>query len=512
MEEMWKYGGLLKIFWFSRKRLCYQQSKQGEFGDMMRLSIKYKLMITILLAISLVVVSIHLLGQWSFHRGFLHFVNTAEQSRLEQLAVELQNIYAEDGSWEVLNDQPVRWRNLLRSREDSRPRPPGRDGRLPQPPGDPRRGPPREPPPDKLHYFEARVVLLDANRDVLFGFPHMFGEIAYQPLKYNDEIVGLLGLAPQKILADMLQLQFIEEQKTTFGLIALSIVVLAALLTLPITSRMVGPVKTLATATRQLTRGNYEVRTPVNSQDELGQLSGDFNTLADTLEQNEQARRRWVADISHELRTPLAVLRGEIEAMQDQVREASPENLKVLHGEVLQLNRLISDLYELSMSDLGALTYKKETVAPIDILKNAIELYQARMDDHNIRLDMDLSAGESLEILADQERLQQLYTNLLENSLRYTESGGRLEVRSESSNSQLTVHFLDSEPGVSESELPKLFDRLYRVEASRNRAVGGAGLGLSICRNIVEAHGGSIEAKSSPHDGLWIVIVLPLNG
>jgi two-component system sensor histidine kinase BaeS len=371
---------------------------------------------------------------------------------------------------------------------------------------------PRDLPPDKLRHYEARVVLLDVNRDVLFGFPHMFKEIGYKPLKHNGEIVGQLGLAPQKRLADMLQLQFIKEQKTTFGLIALGIVLLAALLTLPITSRLVRPVKTLAAATRELTSGNYKVRTPVTSEDELGQLSRDFNVLADTLEQNEKARRQWVADISHELRTPLAVLRGEIEALQDQVREVTPQTLKTLHGEVLQLNRLVSDLYELSMSDLGALTYKKEMIAPIDVLEKTVDIFQQRLDAHNLRLVVDLGAGAGVELLADQDRLQQLFTNLLENSLRYTETGGRLELRTGSDGHHLTVHILDSAPGVPPSELPHLFDRLYRVESSRNRAIGGAGLGLSICRNIVEAHGGIIEAQPSPLGGLWQTVTLPLEG
>jgi two-component system sensor histidine kinase BaeS len=151
-------------------------------------------------------------------------------------------------------------------------------------------------------------------------------------------------------------------------------------------------------------------------------------------------------------------------------------------------------------------------VAPVDVLQTSIEMYKARLDDHNLTVEMDLSAGAEVELLADQERLQQLYSNLLENSLRYTETGGRLEVRTESTSSKLTIHFLDSEPGVPEGDLERLFDRLYRVEASRNRAVGGAGLGLSICRNIVEAHRGEIEAKPSPHGGLWITINLPLNG
>ena len=478
----------------------------------MSLSIKHKLLLTILAAISLVVISIYLIGHWNFQRGFIRFVNTTEQARTEKLASDLQELYAEEGGWSDLRDRPRRWMSLLREADNERPLPPREGNFLVKKSRDLRRPMPRDLPPDKRHHYEARVVLLDANREILFGFPHMFKEMKYKPLMHDGAIVGQLGLAPQKKLADMLQLQFIREQKTTFGLIAFGMVLLASLLTLPITSRLVRPVKTLAAATRELTSGNYKVRTPVASEDELGQLSRDFNVLADTLEQNEQARRQWVADISHELRTPLAVLRGEIEAIQDQVREVTPQTLKTLHGEVLQLNRLISDLYELSMSDLGALTYKKETIVPLEVLKDTIELFKPRIDAHNLKMVVELDVGAGVELLADQDRLQQLFANLLENSLRYTEAGGCLELRTELDGHHLTIHLLDSAPGVSASELPHLFDRLYRVESSRNRAIGGAGLGLSICRNIVEAHGGVINAQSSPLGGLWQTITLPLDG
>ena len=478
----------------------------------MSLSIKHKLLLTILAAISLVVISIYLVGHWNFQRGFIRFVNTTELARLEQLASDLQGLYADEGNWSDLRDRPGRWMRLLREADNERPLPPRAGNFLEKQFRDQRRPMPRDLPPDQLRHYEARVVLLDVNQDVLFGFPHLFEEIKYKPLKHNGAMIGQLGLAPQKKLADTLEVQFIKEQKTTFGLIAFCMVMLAALLTLPITSRLVRPIKTLATSTRELTSGNYKVRTPVTSEDELGQLSRDFNVLADTLEQNEQARRQWVADISHELRTPLAVLRGEIEAIQDQVREVTPQTLKRLHGEVLQLNRLISDLYELSMSDLGALTYKKETIVPLEVLKDTIELFKPRIDAHNLKMVVELDVGAGVELLADQDRLQQLFANLLENSLRYTEAGGCLELRTESDGHHLTIHLLDSAPGVSASELPHLFDRLYRVESSRNRAIGGAGLGLSICRNIVEAHGGVINAQSSPLGGLWQTITLPLNG
>ena len=477
----------------------------------MRLSIKYKLILIILLAISLVAVSAHLIGQWSFQRGFIRFVNITEQARLSQLATDLQDIYAEQGSWETLLERPIRWMALLRGNHREPPPPQRAGGRPLKPPGEHPRPKHREPPPEKLRHFEARVVFLDAQRQLLFGFPHLFDDIDYEPLQHEDTIVGYLGLAPQKQLADLPQLQFVKEQRTSFGMIALSMVLLAALLTLPITERMVRPVKTLAAATREMTHGNYKVRTPVTSEDELGQLSRDFNVLAETLEKNEQARRQWVADISHELRTPLAVMRGEIEALQDKVREITPQALKSLHAEIMQLNRLVNDLYELSMSDLGALTYKKELIAPVDVLENTVAQFQPRIENHKLKLTLDLSAGLGVHVLADPDRMQQLSTNLLENSLRYTEQGGRLEIRSERSDRLLTFHVLDSAPGVPDDDLSQLFDRLYRVESSRNRAVGGAGLGLSICRNIVEAHGGDIEAKPSPYGGLWLIINMPLN-
>jgi two-component system sensor histidine kinase BaeS len=261
-----------------------------------------------------------------------------------------------------------------------------------------------------------------------------------------------------------------------------------------------------------LTAGKYDMRIPATSSDELGQLARDFNTLSLTMEKNEQARRHWVADISHELRTPLSVLRGEIEAMQDGVRAISPEGIGTLHGEVMKLSRLVHDLYELSLSDIGALTYRMTDLDLGDVLNQALELVRQEFADKNIALEEDVPAGRGFPMFADPERLHQLFSNLLENSFKYTDPGGRLLIRVERQGATATVHFQDTAPGVIETETGKLFDRLYRVEGSRNRDTGGAGLGLSICRNIVEAHKGTIEALPSPLGGLWVKVELPLNG
>jgi two-component system sensor histidine kinase BaeS len=274
--------------------------------------------------------------------------------------------------------------------------------------------------------------------------------------------------------------------------------------------RLVRPIRALASATHRLAAGQFDIRVPVGSSDELGHLARDFNSLAVTLEKNEQARRQWVADISHELRTPLAVLRGEIEALQDGIRQPTPDSVRSLHGEVLRLSRLVDDLYQLSLSDLGALTYRKENLDVAELLTEALTSYRPELAQKEIRLTLELPRRGTAKVFGDPERLHQLFANVLDNALKYTDAGGALAIRLDVGDGQARLDFQDSAPGVPESKLERLFDRLYRVETSRNRAAGGAGLGLAICRNIVEAHAGRITAQPSPLGGVWIRITLPL--
>jgi two-component system sensor histidine kinase BaeS len=265
----------------------------------------------------------------------------------------------------------------------------------------------------------------------------------------------------------------------------------------------------MTAATGDLASGKYTVRVPVGSLDELGLLARDFNTMALTLEKNEQARRQWVADISHELRTPVAVLRGELEALLDGIRTITPETIQSLHAEAMRLNRLVDDLYQLSLTDIGALTYRKENLGLDTVLGDSIESYRTEFGRKGIRITRNFSGEREILVFADRERLNQLFTNVLENSLRYTDRGGELVIGLTSTEGQVTIEFQDSTPAVPEGELDRLFERLYRVEGSRNRTSGGAGLGLAICKKIVEAHEGTISAHPSPLGGLLIKITLP---
>jgi len=267
------------------------------------------------------------------------------------------------------------------------------------------------------------------------------------------------------------------------------------------------PVKDVAQGAHALTRGRFDIRLEPHSKDELGQLAMDFNALAEALQRNELLRRQGMADISHELRTPLALLRGEIEAMQDGIRPFDQFQLGKLHGSIMQLNRLVDDLYELALTDAGALSYRKESLNLAAILQLCADSAQHRINQSSLTLHQDIP--EQLTVFGDARRLRQVVDNLLKNSRRYTDPGGEIQISAWQTNRYVHFKIEDSAPGVDEEMQSRLFDRFYRTEGSRNRAVGGAGLGLAICRNIVDAHQGKILAKSSPLGGLQIVVTLP---
>lgn len=219
-------------------------------------------------------------------------------------------------------------------------------------------------------------------------------------------------------------------------------------------------------------------------------------------------RRDFMADISHELRTPLAVLRGELEAIQDGVRQFTPESVASLQAEVGTLTKLVNDLHQLSMSDEGALAYQKTSLDLIPLLEVASGAFRERFASRG--LTIQLSLPDSMTVFGDRDRLMQLFNNLLENSLRYTDSGDGLHISAEQRERMVLLTFADSAPGVSDDQLQRLFERFYRTEGSRNRASGGSGLGLAICVNIVQAHNGLIRAAHSPFGGVSITVELPL--
>src|SRR5690606_14069086 len=362
-----------------------------------------------------------------------------------------------------------------------------------------------------LPFMAPRLTLVDMQGRHVAGNPHPDPQSDQLPIESGGETVGYLLVRPLKLLTEDMDLEFQARQTRVMLVVLLVSLVVALSVSALLAKHLVAPIRRITQATHSLASGRYDTRITATTADELGELAEDFNRLAASLEQHDRLRREWTADISHELRTPLAVIRGEIEALQDGIRPLNQAALASLHSETGLLTKLVDDLYQLSLSDVGALNYRMESLDLQQSLSQAVELYRADYERRGLDLRFEpLPSDQPVSLFADPARLQQLFQNLLQNSLRYTDAPGQLHVHGQVQADRLELLFDDTGPGVPESALPHLFDRLYRVDSSRNRASGGAGLGLAICRNIVTAHGGQIDAEPSPLGGLRIRIALPI--
>lgn len=469
----------------------------------MKSSISRRIFLSLLAATGIVVISMLLILQWNVDRGFLQYVNRLEQERLQKLAGKLEQAYTARDNWDFLKSDPgtmsrliaVTLAELASPKEQQRLKEPSTESSA-------------EVQQRRFIRTERRLILLDSQHKPVFGDNTNGETVTFRPLSVKGKTVGYLGLQPSTFLSEIHQLRFVKQQKTAYALVAVVMLLVASLLALVLARRLVRPLQELAQATHALALGQYDVRVPVNGDDELGQLSCNFNAMAHSLQNSEQARRQFIADISHELRTPLAVLGGEIEALQDGVRPLDQLAVNSLHMEVIRLNRLVDDLYQLALSDIGALTYRKGELDVVELLVESLQRIEPELERGHLTLSTRLPKDEII-IYGDAERLGQLFGNILKNTIAYTDSGGKLEVTVESLERCVLIEIMDSAPGVPIGTEGRLFDRLYRLEESRNRASGGAGLGLAICRNIVEAHEGVIEALPSDLGGLLIRITLP---
>lgn len=467
-----------------------------------------KLFLAIFATCIMLLVTMHWAVRISFERGFIDYIKHGNEQRLKMLGDALAEQYAQQGNWRFLRNNERFVFQILRSFEhendDDRPPPPGPHPERGRGPGADR-GPGMPPPGWRTQFW-----VVDQDQNVLVG-PRspVPPDGTRRAITVEGQAVGWVVASPIERLTRNTDINFDRQQKRTSWLIVGLATILAALATFPLARGLLAPVKRLVEGTHQLAAGNFSTRVDATGQDELGRLAQDFNQLASTLEKNRQMRRDFMADISHELRTPLAVLRGELEAIQDGVRRFTPESVNSLQAEVATLTKLVNDLHQLSMSDEGALAYQKEPLDLVNLLEVAAGAFRQRFADHGLGLRLS-SLPEQANIFGDSDRLMQLFNNLLENSLRYTDSGGELLISGIQQEGTIRLTFADSAPGVTDQQLSMLCERFYRAEASRNRASGGSGLGLAICQNIVNAHGGTLSVAHSPAGGVSITVALPL--
>jgi two-component system sensor histidine kinase BaeS len=292
-------------------------------------------------------------------------------------------------------------------------------------------------------------------------------------------------------------------------LVALSVVVLgAAAVTALVARRVLGPVHALREAAEAMAAGRLDTRVPESGDDELSALARAFNSMARALGEQERLKRDLTNDIAHELRTPLTDLRCHVEALQDGVVTARPETLTQLHGQIAHLQRLVDDLGDLARAEARQLRLEPERVLVADVVGHAIQQAAPRASALGVRLEHRLDGAE-LVLWADRARVQQVLSNLIDNALAHTPAGGVVTLAARRESGETIVEVRDTGEGIAAAHLPYVFDRFYRADPSRSRATGGAGLGLAIARQVVEASGGRITAASEPGAGARFEIRWP---
>jgi signal transduction histidine kinase len=401
-----------------------------------------------------------------------------EQMRVGRMKVELSRYYLRHGDWKGIQPFVEQWGNL----------------------------------------YEQRIMLTDADGFVVAdSYRELLGEL-YAPdspgrplsLPWQADAIGTLYVSPESPPEmGLTSLQIVFRTIGLFflwgGLIA---VVIALLITFILSRRILAPVKALTSAAECLGRGDFSQRVRVQDKSELGELANTFNSMASDLERAEQLRQNMVADVAHELRTPLSNIKGYIEAVRDGVMPPDADTVHSLYEEATLLSRLIDDLQDLSLAEAGELKLFYQVEDPAELIKQTIAAVEAKAITKGVSVSINLPDKLPLAKI-DSGRISQVLRNLLENAAAHTTEGDTITLSAAQVDDYLEVSVSDTGEGISAEDLPNIFERFYRVDKSRARATGGTGLGLTIAKRLVEAHGGEIKAQSELGKGSCFSFTIP---
>ena len=479
----------------------------------MRIRLVHTQALLLLSAVLMAVLAMGALSAWNLRNGFSDYLATRDVERLAQFALLVSENAERAGGIASLEAKGIGLQELFREFGRGQGLPPMRALRDAMPSPEDRgifSPPPR--PVDSIDAFKDRVAVygLDGQARLGRALPHHARDTVERPVRIGSEVVAVVRMMKLKPVPTEVEVRFLNTQYQSIIAVACVLLLMALIGAFWISGHWVRPLIAVQAATEKIAQGEFDTRLDVTRSDEIGDAMRNINQMAVGLKKLEGARRQWIADMSHELRTPLTVLRGEIDALIDGVIALTPQAMLSLREEVLQLNALVDDLHLLAMSDLKALPCYFEEVDAASLLEGIVQRFALRASQLGLTLKLDLESETPMMVRWDAKRTEQLVSNLLDNSLRYTDAPGQVRVRLlGGEDNKVVMEVEDTAPGVSENDLLRIFEPLYRADAARGRSNGGSGLGLAICEQIVKAHHGVIRAEASALGGVLFHLELP---
>jgi signal transduction histidine kinase len=442
-------------------------------------SLRFRLVASFTLVILVLISSVFFFINRTTQDEIRRFEEQVDQMRAARMEVELSHYYLQQGDWNGIQPFVEQWGNL----------------------------------------YGQRIILTDANGIVVADSEgDLLGEL-YAPDSPGRLLsppgqagaIGTLRITPESSSdVSFTSLQILFRAIGRFfiwgGLIAVAI---ALVMTFFLSRRILAPVKALTSATRQLGRGDFSQRVKTKDKGELGELAQAFNSMSSDLERAEKLRQNMVADVAHELRTPLSNLRGYLEAVRDGVIKPDADTIRSLDEEAALLSRLVDDLQELSLAEAGELKLVCQAEDIGELIRQTVAGLQVQATTKGLSVSVDLP-DMLPAVNIDSRRISQVLRNLLENALAHTAEGGTISVTARQQERWVEVSVIDTGEGIPAEDLPYIFERFYRVDKSRARATGGSGLGLTIARRLVEAHGGTITAQSELGKGSCFSFTIPI--
>jgi signal transduction histidine kinase len=323
-------------------------------------------------------------------------------------------------------------------------------------------------------------------------------------LKVNHTTVGYLVIAAYSFAT---RLGFVRAILFPIGLIASILAIFLVVVSILLTRRFVNPLADVIYAARAVANGDLQTRIPTKGPQDLRSLSNNFNEMAASLERSDHERRAMLADIAHELRTPLSVIRGRLEGIVDGIYPENGPQVSMALEQTYLLQRLVEDLRLLTLAETGQLAFDKRDTDVGVLIERVLEMFSAEAHEKHLSLSFTEKNGNLIAKI-DPQRFEQVMSNLLGNALRYVPENGQVWITANETPDGVRIAVNDNGEGISEEDLPFIFDRFWRKEKSRSRVSGGTGLGLAIAKQLVKAQGGTIEARNSPEGGLQVVIEL----